>query len=58
MRAMLVLDRVATALVLTLFLLSLAAILVKPELVDSGSVNRAWLLSGLIGMLGLIAIPS
>lgn len=53
-RAMRLLDRVATILALTLFVLSLVAILVKPELVATGSINRAWLTSGLIGMMGLI----
>ena len=53
-RMILGLDRLATIVVLLFFLLALASILVKPELIASGSINRAWLMSGLIGMLGTI----
>ena len=54
LRTLSFLDRGATAVALALFLVGLALILGDSDLADEGSVNRTWLMSGVIGMVGLI----
>jgi outer membrane protein assembly factor BamB len=54
LRRIRLLDRLATAVAFLVLVSGLVAVLVEPELVSTGSINRAWLVTGILGAAGLI----